>query len=44
MTRNFPRPFARVAVAATVGPPTSPMFGFIGAGLGALVGATQATK
>lgn len=33
-----------VAVVATVGPPTSPMFGAIGAGLGALVGMTQAPK
>ncbi|WP_448188994.1 hypothetical protein [Azospirillum sp. sgz301742] len=27
-----------VAVAATVGPPTSPLFGLAGAGLGALIG------
>lgn len=33
-----------VAVVATAGPPTSPMFGAIGAGLGALIGVTQAPK
>jgi len=31
-----------VAVAAAAGPPTSPMLGFVGAGLGALIGGTQA--
>lgn len=33
-----------VAVAATAGPPTSPLFGLAGASLGALVGSTQAPK
>ncbi|WP_109122265.1 hypothetical protein [Azospirillum sp. TSO22-1] len=33
-----------VAVAAAAGPPTSPLFGFVGAGLGALIGTTQAPK
>lgn len=33
-----------VAVVAAAGPPTSPMFGVIGAGLGALVGVTQVPK
>lgn len=33
-----------VAVVATAGPPTSPMFGVIGAGLGALIGMTQEMK
>ncbi len=33
-----------VAVVAAAGPPTSPMFGAIGAGLGALIGVTQAQK
>lgn len=33
-----------MAVAATVGPPTSPMLGVAGAGIGALIGVTQAPK
>lgn len=33
-----------IAVAATAGPPTSPMLGLVGAGLGALVGGTQVPK
>lgn len=32
-----------IAVAATAGPPTSPLFGFAGAGLGALIG-TQVSE
>ena len=33
-----------VAGAATVGPPTRPLFGLAGAGLRALIGTTQAPK
>lgn len=33
-----------VAAAAAVGPPTSPLFGFVGASIGALIGTTQAPK